>query len=181
MLSTRLLASILVITCRLDPEEAMTRSIRPATGCCVFSALLFAALAGCGSGGSGNCAEPANVGGDASAQDGAASDARGCLGTAPLCASGTEGGECGDWLTDAQCIGSTWKCPTGTIAASLCGCFDWQPTCSPGTAGGACGSETVSPICAGGHWSCPDGTVSSDDCACVLSGDGGAASDGGCP
>ena len=284
----------------------MTRSIRPGTGCGVFSALLFAALAGCGSGGSGNCTRvaggtppavdevtglqfstattipsnpapavqvtvtdvakaqdayqatlalpvfppgvyncpadfgvtyqlsfllangsnltvtenpsgcsvanipgtcvrsvgptywsqlaqdlgipeaeidpyPANVGGDASAQDGATSDARGCLGSAPLCASGTAGGECGDWLTDAQCAGSTWKCPTGTIVASLCGCFDWQPTCSPGTAGGACGSETVSPICAGGHWSCPDGTVSSDDCACVLSGDGGAASDGGCP
>jgi hypothetical protein len=169
------------ITCPLDPEAAMTRSIRPGAGCCVLSALLFAALAGCGSGASGNRTDPANVGGDAAAQDGATIDARGCLGTAPLCASGTAGGECGDSLTDAQCVGSAWKCPTGTIAASLCGCFDWQPTCSPGTAGGACGSETVSAICGGGHWSCPDGTVSSDDCACVLSGDGGAASDGGCP
>jgi hypothetical protein len=114
-------------------------------------------------------------------KDGAAIDAGGCPDTGPLCASGTAGGECGDSLTDAQCVGSTWKCPTGTIAASLCGCFDWRPTCSPGTAGGACTSETVSPICGGGVWSCPAGTVSTDDCACVLSGDGGAVGDGGCP
>jgi hypothetical protein len=109
-------------------------------------------------------------------------DAGGCLGRAPDCASGTEGGECTDWSgVAASCVGSTWKCPTGMVVMSLCGCFDWRPTCSPGTAGGACTSETVSPICGGGVWSCPDGTVSTNDCACVLSGDGGAVGDGGCP
>jgi serpin B len=44
------LASNLLITCSLDLEAAMTRWIRPGTGCCVLSALCFAALGGCGSG-----------------------------------------------------------------------------------------------------------------------------------
>jgi len=42
----------LLITCSLDLEAAMTRWIRPGTGCCVLSALCFAALGGCGSGAS---------------------------------------------------------------------------------------------------------------------------------
>jgi len=99
----------------------------------------------------------------------------------PLCASGTAGGECGDSLTDAQCVGSTWKCPTGTIAASLCGCFDWQPTCSPGTAGGAMRfrdrlADLRGDTGAARTGRCPPTTV-----PCVLSGDGVAANDGGCP
>ena len=46
------LASNLLIPCPLDLEEAMTRWIRPGTGCCVLSAFFFAALVGCGNGAS---------------------------------------------------------------------------------------------------------------------------------
>jgi hypothetical protein len=43
------LASNLLITCPLDLEAAMARSIRPGVGSCVLCAFCFAALAGCGS------------------------------------------------------------------------------------------------------------------------------------
>jgi hypothetical protein len=44
------LASNLLITCPLDLEAAMTRSIPVRTGCCVLFALFATALAACGSG-----------------------------------------------------------------------------------------------------------------------------------
>jgi len=76
---------------------------------------------------------------------------------APLrCVLAGRGGECGDMLTDAQCVGSTWKCPTGTIAAVSVVCFERQADVAPqARAGGACGSETVSPICGGGTLELP--------------------------
>jgi hypothetical protein len=158
-------------------------AVRSSRGCQVLAGFGLVMAAACSSSSKGHVGDG---GGDTSAQDsaqdGATNNADGCLDNSPRCFSGTAGEECGDSYEEPQCVGSTWQCPTGTVAESLCGCIGgWKPTCSPGTAGGACTSETVSPICGGGVWSCPAGTVSIDDCACVLSDDGGAAGDGGCP
>jgi hypothetical protein len=118
--------------------------------------------------------------GDVSGQDAPGTDAGGCTGTDPKCASGTAGGECGDIFTSAQCAGGAWKCPTGMVTKNLCGCFNTAPGCHTGTAGGVCGAAITTPTCGGGLWNCPSGMIPSYQCGCVRADDAGAG-DAGCP
>ncbi len=84
---------------------------------------------------------------DAGAPD-APSDATvdaGCTGAAPLCASGTAGGQCGDTVTSATCVGNAWRCGDGQVLASQCACVGRPP-------GAGC-------VCLASGWSCDAGVA----------------------
>jgi hypothetical protein len=128
------LASNLLITCPLDLEAAMTRSIRLGTGCCVLSALCFAALPGCGSGsaiGSGGV-----VGGG-----GATGGTTGAGGTTGTGGTGGTATTCGGLLGYPCAAGEFCETSPGQCCCDLFGTCVAQPQVCPAVYQPVCGCD----------------------------------------